>query len=349
MISVVRGELHLKVLEFHQKYGEVVRISPDELSFTVSSAWDDIQGLLPDRRQNRKDLHWYGPLEAGWERQIVVAPDTNHARLRRIFGPAFTPKAVDELSGMLLKYSNRFIECLTKAIETKAVQDMSAWDNFATFDLMGEFAFDESFQCLENAGSSFVTTIVEGAPIGSSIGQLERYGIWSMIKPLLPKSAFKVRDEMNQYVADLTRRRSERGFIPGKKDVFNYLLQNKNEEDRLDHDELAQNSIILVVAGSETTATLLTGIMWQLCKNEAAYRKVVNEIRSAFTNESAISPKAVSSLPYVQAVISETMRLVPPVPNGFPRFIVTPGGQMIAGHHVPEKVCMPYIILHSRD
>ena len=46
-----------KVLEAHRVYGPVVRVAPNELSFTDAKAWLDIQGFLPNRRQNRKDFH----------------------------------------------------------------------------------------------------------------------------------------------------------------------------------------------------------------------------------------------------------------------------------------------------
>lgn len=37
------GRLPFKVLELHRKYGPVVRIAPDELSFTDAAAWDDVR------------------------------------------------------------------------------------------------------------------------------------------------------------------------------------------------------------------------------------------------------------------------------------------------------------------
>jgi hypothetical protein len=79
--TAVKGVLPRKLLELHRKYGPVVRIAPNELSFTDAQAWHDIQGMQGDRRQNPKEKCIYGPASPGWEGQIIMASDEQHARL----------------------------------------------------------------------------------------------------------------------------------------------------------------------------------------------------------------------------------------------------------------------------
>lgn len=339
-MSNIRGQLPFKVLEFHRKYGPIVRIAPNHLTFTDTKAWNDIYGMQPGRVQNRKDDYNYTPLEPGWQSNIIHANDTMHARLRRIYGPAFTPRAVEEQSGMLMKYANLLVSQLKSAIAKDPVQDMSAWYNFTTFDLTGDFAFGEAFHCLDRGGEYhfFVKTVFDGVSLGLQMMQLERYGILTLLKPLIPKSALKPKIDMDNYTKELVDRRLERGYDHKTTDVFNYLLQNKNEADRLTPDELYENGITLVVAGSETTATLLTGTTWFLCKNPDKLRKVQQEIRSAFKDDSEITVKSMNELEYMIAVLSEAMRIFPPTGFPMPRIISTKGGQHIAGHYVPENV-----------
>lgn len=47
--------------------------------------------------------------------------------MRRIYGPAFTPKAVEEQAAMLMKYANLLVTQLKGALKKNPVQDMSAW------------------------------------------------------------------------------------------------------------------------------------------------------------------------------------------------------------------------------
>jgi cytochrome P450 len=94
--SNIRGQLPFKVLEFHRKYGLVVRIAPNELAFTDPEAWNDIYGMQAGRVQNPKDPFASTPQVPGFDSNIIHAHDTKHACLRRIYGQAFTPKAVEE-------------------------------------------------------------------------------------------------------------------------------------------------------------------------------------------------------------------------------------------------------------
>jgi cytochrome P450 len=340
VISNIRGQLPFKVLEFHRKYGPVVRIAPDELAFTDPNAWNDIYGMQNGRVQNQKDPYAYTPQVPGFESGIIHANDTKHARLRRIYGPAFTPKAVEEQAAILMKYANLLVTQLKEAVQKNPVQDMSSWYNFTTFDLTGDFAFGEAFHCLDRGGEYhfFVKTVFDGVTTGLQMQQLEWYWILSLLKPLIPKSFMKPKEDMDRYTKELVDRRLERGFVPGKMDVFNYLLLNKNEEDQLSSPELYENGITLVVAGSETTATLLTGTTYFLCKNPEKLQKVQQEVRTMFKEDSEITHKSVNELSYMIAVLSESMRIYPPTGFGFPRLIASEGGQTVAGCWVPEKV-----------
>lgn len=330
------------MLEFHRKYGPVVRIAPDELAFTDPRAWNDIYGMQSGRVQNQKDPYAYVPRQPGFDSGIVHANDALHARLRRIYGPAFTPKAVEEQTAMLVKYANLLVTKLKEAVQQNTVQDMSAWYNFTSFDLTGDFAFGEEFHCLDRGGEYhfFVKTVFDGVSTGLQMQQLEWYGILTFLKPLIPKSFMKAKEDMDRYTRELVDRRLERGYIPGRTDVFNYLLQNKNPEDQLSKPELYENGNTLVVAGSETTATLLTGTTYFLCRNPEKLKKVQQEVRTMFKADTEIDPQSVNRLSYMIAVLSESMRIFPPTGYGIPRLISSKGGQSVAGCWVPEKVML---------
>ena len=94
---------------------------------------------------------------------------------------------------------------------------------------------------------------------------------------------------------------------------------------------------VLVAAGSETTASLLSGAVFHLLKNEIALRKLTDEVRSSFANEDEITFAAVARLPYLQAVIDESLRIYPPVPGALPRR-TPPEGDVIDGYAVPGNV-----------
>lgn len=341
-IKAWQGTLPKDVLGFHQKYGSVIRIAPDELAFTEAAAWDDINGLGPDRRQNQKEILSFNPPQPGYRNSMLWADDTTHARFRRIYGRAFSPEAVEQQAGMLLKYSDLLVQRLKEALakSSDGVVDMSRWWNYATFDLTGELAFDESFHCLDQGGKEhfFVGTVCNYAVGGFRLAQLERYKIWSLLQPLIPKSFMQPLIDMDDYTSSLVDRCLARGYVPGKPDFFNFVLQNKSGNDSLTREELIANGKQLIVAGSETTATLMSGATWLLCKHPEAYKRTVEEVRERFKRDEDITIKTVNDLNYMIAVLSESLRYFPPAPGALARIIANEGGQNIAGHHVPIGV-----------
>ncbi|KAI4127417.1 MAG: hypothetical protein LQ341_006792, partial [Variospora aurantia] len=68
----------------------------------------------------------------------------------------------------------------------------------------------------------------------------------------------------------------------------------------------------MLVAGSETTATLLAGATYQLLQNPLMMRRAQSEVRGKFKNAEDITVRAVSTpglLPYLEAVLRETLRV----------------------------------------
>ena len=100
---------------------------------------------------------------------------------------------------------------------------------------------------------------------------------------------------------------------------------------------LQANSSSVLIAGSETTSSMLSGVTYLLLTNPDAYKKVVHEVRTSFESEEEITLTSVSRLTYMLACLTEAMRSYPPVPFGMPRF-VPKGGAKVSGEFIPENV-----------
>lgn len=59
------GAQHLKQKEWHDQYGEVVRVAPDELSYNSAQAWVDICGMCPETQSNAGFSLLYSTLMKG--------------------------------------------------------------------------------------------------------------------------------------------------------------------------------------------------------------------------------------------------------------------------------------------
>ncbi|KAL8961495.1 MAG: hypothetical protein Q9193_001954 [Seirophora villosa] len=99
------------------------------------------------------------------------------------------------------------------------------------------------------------------------------------------------------------------------------ILQH-NDERGMNRDEIKGTSRVFLVAGAETTATLLGGATYILLRNPSMMHRAQSEVRGTFKNADDITLRAVSTpglLPYLNAVLQESLRCRPPVPGTFPR------------------------------
>lgn len=91
-----------------------------------------------------------------------------------------------------------------------------------------------------------------------------------------------------------------------------------------------------LVAGSETTATLLAGVTYYMLRNPDILDKAVEEVRSAFAKEEDISfTSASAQLPYMLACLEEGLRTYPPVPTILIRTTPLTETSTIDGYTVP--------------
>ncbi|KAL2139926.1 hypothetical protein VTI28DRAFT_4471 [Corynascus sepedonium] len=79
--------------------------------------------------------------------------------------------------------------------------------------------------------------------------------------------------------------------------------------------EMTSNARILVVAGSETTATALSAAAYFLARHPQVQARLADEVRTNFATEDEINFFSVNKLDYMLAVLDESMRMFPPVPN----------------------------------
>lgn len=92
--------------------------------------------------------------------------------------------------------------------------------------------------------------------------------------------------------------------------------------------------LIATHAGSETNATLLSGVLYTLAMRPDVARKLVAELDAAFTTTKQLDMAKLARLPYLNAVLEEGLRIYPP--SAFNQARIVPAqGAVICGEVVP--------------
>jgi len=159
---------------------------------------------------------------------------------------------------------------------------------------------------------------------------------WSILMKFIPKSISTKKKHSQQMIREKVLRRKDRS--PEYTDFLTHLIQAE-DKGQLDFEDLLANAEILVIAGSETTATLLSGVTYYILSKPDVLSKLVKEVRSSFASQEEITVFKVSSLNYMLACLDEALRIYPPAATAHPR-VISPPGVDIGGHFIPAGVSL---------
>jgi cytochrome P450 len=132
----------------HDRYGDVVRIAPNELSFTDARAWKDIYGSRQGHAPFERNRTWFQKEVPDEPSSIMGPEEDDHSRFRKILTSAFSEKSLKAQSPIIQQYVDQLVERLKARADT--IVDLVEWLNFCTFDVSGDLSFGESFDCLKN-------------------------------------------------------------------------------------------------------------------------------------------------------------------------------------------------------
>jgi cytochrome P450 len=329
----LNGDLTLRVKELHEQYGSIVRINPNELSYVTASAWKEIYGFRKGQSQNPKDKLVLPAPQEGKAVNIILANDAEHSRVRRLISHAFSAKALEDQQPLIVSYVDLLIQRLTE--NAARPQDMVAWYNWIAFDLIGDLAFGESFHGVRDQHwHPWVQTILGGLLAGSAISCAQRYGLGTLLTFSIPKAMMEKYEQMFAYTKDQVGKRLERGTE--RPDFMSFIMRNDKEGNQMSRAEMEATAEVLVVAGSETTASLLSGVTYYLCTYPEILKKVTAEVRNAFDSDDDMDINSINRLEYMLAVLHEGLRIYPPAPSALPRVIMN--GDTVSGRWVPPGV-----------
>ncbi|KAL4944995.1 Averantin hydroxylase [Aspergillus oleicola] len=328
--STICGTIVRDVQRLHEKYGPVVRIAPDELSYTTPEAAKPIYTSNPEFS---KDPMHLPPFHNGVP-GILAADHGHHRRYRRLLAYAFSDKGLRAQQAMIEQHIDRLIDRLHEKCSSGPL-DMTVWFNWATFDIIGDLAFGEPFGCLEKVETHpWIQSIqgnVKAIPI---INALRRYRLNGVLGLLAPPKLLEMRRRNAQFTADKVDQRLVNAST-ARGDLWDSVLADKPDgEPPITREEMVSNASAIVLAGSETSATLLSGCIWLLLTNTKYLHQLTERVRSQFTRAAEIDLQRVTQIEGLQAILDESLRLYPPVPMQSNR-IVPPQGAQIAGKWVP--------------
>ncbi|KAG5945466.1 hypothetical protein E4U59_005719 [Claviceps monticola] len=300
----------LYIHALHVKYGPVVRIAPNEVSFTSGAALKEIYcsgGSGYDKSQFYNLFKIYGR-----RTMFTILNKADHAKRKRILADRYANTNIMRSTSLegVQNRSKAFLHRCTHA-------GSSATDVFADEEMMYQIAADESLQ--NRLISHYIPTL--------------HYVFAGILSLLAKPRSVPLADN---YVLERTKTTK-----PTDTASFTLMRSLEDKTGMLDHIDRAAECLDHMVAGIDTTGDTLCYLMWELSQSRSAHlqRRLSEELQNK-------TELALDQLPFLDAVLCEGLRCFPAIPMSMPR-VVPQGGRIIDGFSLPEKTtvsCQPHSV-----
>lgn len=252
--------------------------------------------------------------------------------------------------------TNQISAAIKSSPDASSVIEIREWASRATLDIIGVAGMGKDFDSLTNPDNELNETYkkIFSGRRGAQLVQLVLGMLPQWVAVNLP---LKRNDEMGNAIR--TIKKVARGLVEEKRaklekgeakgmDILSVAMESGGFSD----DDLVNQLMTFLAAGHETTASALTWAVYCLCKHPETQSRLRQEIRSELPALSdpngQISSTEIDRLPYLNAVLQETMRIFPPVPLTIRE---TLQDTTIQGHFVPAQttvIICPWAINTSK-
>ncbi|RDW76542.1 cytochrome P450 [Aspergillus mulundensis] len=357
--DVIRNGRYVKRVEsMHEEYkSPVVRVGPNLVHVNDPEVFKKVFAIASPFL---KPKFFYS--SAGLPKAIgaMTDPKKHHVR-RSILGPRFSPKAIASYTDSLVKQVMLCAESMACRARLGAVIEMPRYTRAVTVDVISEFTFGRSFGMINDSPEE-PPLLRDLSTFTKQFHLCKHLPIYRWILGRVPESlAYKMMPGYYQMLEKVTASVKElvaehnagkrQPAKPGEGTVIDLLLTPRPEKN---HDlpgpgVLVDEGCAFIVGGSDTTGYTMEGATYLLLSHPQALQRLRTDLEDALPSIQHFDLQRILNLPFLTAVIKETLRLYTPTPPLIPR-TVPPNGITVDGHFIPGGTIISvslYLIHHN--
>ncbi|KAK8095770.1 cytochrome P450 [Apiospora kogelbergensis] len=332
-----------------KQYGPLVRVGPNEISTDDPETIRKVSGV---RSPYGKDSWYMGSRFNPFEDTMfttldVAAHDKQKAKTAYAYsgrGTTALEDGVDEQMKELIalikrKYLNKEVKSGSGVQqEPNRLLDFSKIISFFTMDVITRAGFGQEFGYLKADEDlhDFLRSVRENwsvIAVTLDVPWIRNvlYSTW-FLRWFGPRTTDKVGMGKVMAVAEKVVGDRFRPDAKAQKDMLGAFMAHG-----LTQKECETEGLFMVIAGSDTTASVVRSTMLHLISSPRVYNKLKREIRKAVDEGRASSPvtfEEAKEISYLQAVIYEGLRMRAPAPGLYPK-LVPAGGDWLHGKFIP--------------
>jgi cytochrome P450 len=331
-IAVLSGARADYIHELHQRYGPIVRVTPNEVAINDPASFKEIHKIGSGFHKT----NWYEYLNTnGAGKCPGVFNMTNpkeHASRRKLLARGFSQRYLREQWENVVREKVDLAVARIKADATSGTADVLKWWTYLATDVSAHLMFGESFHMLESGERVPYIVALEKATICSAISWELPLVYW--IGRSLPFAAMRNIFYANSVLLEQGRLavKNSKSQEFGTSNIFATAVSEAEKGDgTLTDEDIQTEAGNLIVAGADTTGITLTYLTWCVLKQPLLQKALEEEISNA---DATLTDTSLEKLPILNAVIEETLRLYGAAPATLPR-LAPKGGATFADHFIP--------------
>ncbi|KAF7865957.1 hypothetical protein EAF04_006121 [Stromatinia cepivora] len=318
------------------KYGDVVRIAPNDLVFLTPQAVEDIYSPQHKKLEVfvKSDFQNRGKDLGG----IIFEQDPiRHRDVARKISHAFSSKSMRAMEPLVHEYVDYFIERMKQIGGRPAGVGLVQWTNWCCMDLSADMSWSEKTHQMRDMKDSVHLDALLAFNFFATVMQVfKRFPILGALQYFfLPLTKLRTYAAMVTAVREgVVQRIKQRGNTEHV-DFFDHILpaDSPTPEDGRELIRIGSIAQQMMFAEFGPMSDWFYATILFLVENPESYRILAQEIRREIHSYNEIQPANLATLPYLHACLEESLRMFPSNNTGLPR--ISPGA-IVDGNYIPK-------------
>ncbi|XP_014476492.1 PREDICTED: cytochrome P450 9e2-like isoform X2 [Dinoponera quadriceps] len=249
-------------------------------------------------------------------RNLFALKDDKWREVRTMLSPAFTSSKMKIMFKLMSDYATDFGDFIAQLPPDQNVIETKDIFTRYTNDVIATCAFGVSVDSMRDPKNRFYAYGKEATNFNLvTFLKMTLFRIMPWLADLLRLKLF--REEVKKFFYDLVdttiKTRDEKDIV--RPDMLQLMMESRGKKDgrkKLTIEDMTSQAFIFFFAGFDSTSTLMSFAAHEIAVNENVLKRLQNEIDQILEDTNGEAPyEAINSMEYLDAVISEALRMYP--------------------------------------
>ncbi|RDD43709.1 Cytochrome P450 3A8 [Trichoplax sp. H2] len=315
-----------------KKYGKVYGLLFGRRPVMVISDLPMVKDIMVKHFSNFTNRFPIIPPTPPFHKNLLAITDDDWKRVRNVLIPTFSAAKLKQIESIISSACDSLFDKLMNL--NKQQGKANIWKIYGEYsmEVIMATAFgvhvtaDVRGQEIRQQAASFFSTSNLAMALGAIMPSL--YPYISKFMRTRVNSVHHIASVSRAIIAE--RRQNLQQGLTNRRDLLQLLVE-AGQNGKLTDEEIISQSFIFLLAGYETTASALAYTSYLLALNPDVQQRLLDEIDEKCPKGTTVTSELVSSLPYLDMVLSESLRIYPPayIVNRIAKNDIVIGGVLI--------------------